>query len=90
MNKIRWKYYILFIILNAIDFIIIAFLFPETKGLFPAFRLSLLCSSNESLTGLSLEEMGKLFGDSVDAQEVLGQQHAEKEEGEDKHNFEHV
>ncbi|KAI0784194.1 general substrate transporter [Abortiporus biennis] len=32
MNNISWRYYLIFIILNAIDFVIIAVLFPETKG----------------------------------------------------------
>ncbi|KIJ52353.1 hypothetical protein M422DRAFT_776037 [Sphaerobolus stellatus SS14] len=32
LQNINWKYYILFIVLNLMDFFIIAFLFPETKG----------------------------------------------------------
>ncbi|CCL98787.1 uncharacterized protein FIBRA_00792 [Fibroporia radiculosa] len=32
IESIDWKYYIVFICLNAVDFIIIAFFFPETKG----------------------------------------------------------
>jgi len=32
MQNVSWKYYILFIVLNAVDFLVIAFLFPETKG----------------------------------------------------------
>lgn len=32
LNKIGWKYYLLFICLNTIDFIAIALFFPETKG----------------------------------------------------------
>ncbi|PCH42241.1 general substrate transporter [Wolfiporia cocos MD-104 SS10] len=30
--NVSWKYYLLFILLNAMDFVIIALLFPETKG----------------------------------------------------------
>ncbi|CAL1716887.1 unnamed protein product [Somion occarium] len=72
MNNVGWKYYVLFIILNAIDFVIIALFFPETKG-------------------KSLEEMAKLFGDDIDAREVLGKQHGtEKSDLEDKHVVEHV
>lgn len=32
ITNISWKYYLIFICLNAIDFIIIALFFPETKG----------------------------------------------------------
>lgn len=32
LNKIGWRYYLLFICLNAVDFVIIALFFPETKG----------------------------------------------------------
>lgn len=32
MAKISWKYYIIFIVLNAIDLVVIAIFFPETKG----------------------------------------------------------
>lgn len=34
MNSIGWKYYLLFILLNTVDFVVIALFFPETKGLF--------------------------------------------------------
>ncbi|KAH9945007.1 general substrate transporter [Epithele typhae] len=50
--NISWKYYIIFICLNAIDFVIIAFFFPETKG-------------------KTLEEMAEIFGDEIDAHDVL-------------------
>ncbi|KAF8589342.1 general substrate transporter [Ramaria rubella] len=32
MQNISWKYYVVFIVLNLVDFLIIALLFPETKG----------------------------------------------------------
>ncbi|GJJ08104.1 hypothetical protein Clacol_002312 [Clathrus columnatus] len=32
LQKITWKYYMVFVVLNLIDFFVIAFLFPETKG----------------------------------------------------------
>ncbi|KAI0067207.1 general substrate transporter [Artomyces pyxidatus] len=32
MANIGWKFYILFIVLNTIDFLVIALFFPETKG----------------------------------------------------------
>ncbi|KAH9856650.1 general substrate transporter [Lenzites betulinus] len=32
INNISWKYYLIFICLNAIDFVVIALFFPETKG----------------------------------------------------------
>ncbi len=31
--NISWKYYLVFICLNAIDFVIIILFFPETKGM---------------------------------------------------------
>ncbi|KZT35508.1 general substrate transporter [Sistotremastrum suecicum HHB10207 ss-3] len=53
MGHVGWRYYILFIALNAFDFIFILLFFPETKG-------------------KTLEEMAVLFGDSVDAVDILG------------------
>lgn len=32
IENVSWKYYILFICLNAIDFVVIFLFFPETKG----------------------------------------------------------
>jgi len=32
INNVSWRYYLLFICLNAIDFVIITLFFPETKG----------------------------------------------------------
>ncbi|KAA1467691.1 general substrate transporter [Dentipellis sp. KUC8613] len=32
MNNIGWKFYMLFVALNTVDFVIIAIFFPETKG----------------------------------------------------------
>lgn len=32
MANIGWKFYLVFVCLNAVDFIIIAAFFPETKG----------------------------------------------------------
>ena len=32
IENVSWKYYILFICLNAVDFVVIFFFFPETKG----------------------------------------------------------
>lgn len=46
MNNVGWKYYLLFIILNAIDFVVIALLFPETKGMYD--QLQHLCFATVS------------------------------------------
>ncbi|KAI8980052.1 general substrate transporter [Trametes punicea] len=32
INNISWRYYLVFICLNAVDFVVIALFFPETKG----------------------------------------------------------
>lgn len=32
MSHVSWKYYVVFIVLNAVDFVIIGLFFPETKG----------------------------------------------------------
>lgn len=32
IQNISWKYYLIFICLNAIDFVVIILFFPETKG----------------------------------------------------------
>ena len=32
IQNISWKYYLVFICLNAVDFVIITLFFPETKG----------------------------------------------------------
>ncbi|OSC98277.1 general substrate transporter [Trametes coccinea BRFM310] len=61
INNISWKYYLVFICLNAIDFVIIALFFPETKG-------------------KSLEQMAEVFGDEIDAHDVLGAAAKEKME----------
>lgn len=63
INNISWKFYLLFIILNFIDFIIIALFFPETKGTLSPSASPLQCSDH--VTGKSLEEMATLFGDEV-------------------------
>ncbi|RDX57036.1 general substrate transporter [Lentinus brumalis] len=52
INNISWRYYLVFICLNFVDFIIIGLFFPETKG-------------------RTLEEMAEIFGDEVDAHDVL-------------------
>ncbi|TDL20783.1 sugar transporter [Rickenella mellea] len=52
MTNIGWKYYLMFVCLNALSFVIIALFFPETKG-------------------KSLEEMAVVFGDQIDAGDVL-------------------
>ncbi|KAF8121805.1 sugar transporter [Boletus edulis] len=54
LANVGWKFYLLFVFLNAVDLILIAIFFPETKG-------------------KSLEEMGVVFGDEVDAKHVLGE-----------------
>ena len=65
--NIGWKYYLLFICLNAIDFIVIAVFFPDTKGLclhkaftqfYPTYFFVYI--------GKTLEEMAEIFGDKVD------------------------
>ncbi|KAL7278979.1 hypothetical protein ACG7TL_006811 [Trametes sanguinea] len=61
INNISWRYYLVFICLNAIDFVIIALFFPETKG-------------------KSLEQMAEVFGDEIDAHDVLGAAAKEKME----------
>ena len=43
IENTAWKFYTLFICLNAIDFVLIAFFFPETKGEAPASVVS--CAS---------------------------------------------
>jgi len=60
MTNVGWKFYLLFVCLNAVDFVIIAHFFPETKG-------------------KSLEEMAVLFGDEVDARQVL-EEHIDRKE----------
>ncbi|KAI0767994.1 general substrate transporter [Trametes elegans] len=52
ISDISWRYYLVFICLNAVDFAIIAFFFPETKG-------------------ETLEQMAEVFGDEVDAHDVV-------------------
>lgn len=32
MANVGWKFYILFVVLNFVDMIVIAIFFPETKG----------------------------------------------------------
>lgn len=32
MDNVGWKFYLLFICLNLFDFLVILFVFPETKG----------------------------------------------------------
>ncbi|KIJ66726.1 hypothetical protein HYDPIDRAFT_108657 [Hydnomerulius pinastri MD-312] len=63
LADVGYKFYILFVVLNAVDFILIGLFFPETKG-------------------KSLEEMAVLFGDEVDARQVLEGQldHSERKE----------
>lgn len=34
MANVGWKFYLLFVFLNVVDFILIAVFFPETKGKF--------------------------------------------------------
>ncbi|KAI0707119.1 general substrate transporter [Earliella scabrosa] len=52
ITNISWRYYLVFIVLNAVDFFIITLFFPETKG-------------------KTLEQMAEIFGDEVDAHDVL-------------------
>lgn len=53
----------LFICLNFVDFILILLFFPETKG---ASRLEIWSGQpTDALTGKTLEEMNKVFGDEV-------------------------
>ncbi|KAF8440307.1 sugar transporter [Boletus edulis BED1] len=58
MANVGWKFYLLFVFLNAVDLILIVIFFPETKG-------------------KSLEEMGVVFGDEVDAKQVLGESNSD-------------
>lgn len=39
MNNIGWRYYLVFICLNAVDFVVITLFFPETKGSLTPFYL---------------------------------------------------
>ena len=72
--NISWRYYLVFICLNAVDFIVIAFFFPETKG---ASRPILVGVGTLTLidppqpAGKTLEQMAEIFGDDVDAHDVL-------------------
>jgi hypothetical protein len=38
ITNISWKYYLVFICLNAVDFVVIALFFPETKGASSAYE----------------------------------------------------
>ncbi|KAJ3476109.1 hypothetical protein NLI96_g11389 [Meripilus lineatus] len=69
MSNIRWKYYVVFIILNAIDFVIIGLFFPETKG-------------------KTLEEMAHVFGDDVDARDVVEKEQREVRDLDDTEKIE--
>jgi hypothetical protein len=62
------RYDILFIALNAIDFLIILLFFPETKG--NQTRLHCVAVLNLNL-GKTLEDMADVFGDKIDAVTVL-------------------
>ncbi|KAH7907275.1 general substrate transporter [Hygrophoropsis aurantiaca] len=64
LADVGYKFYILFVCLNAFDFVMIAMFFPETKG-------------------KSLEEMAVIFGDEVDARQVL-EDHMDGSENEKK------
>ncbi|EIW84111.1 general substrate transporter [Coniophora puteana RWD-64-598 SS2] len=57
LANVGYKFYILFVCLNAVDFVIITLFFPETKG-------------------RTLEDMDIVFGDKVNAQQVL-EEHVE-------------
>ena len=76
--NISWKYYLVFICLNAVDFIVIAFFFPETKGASrPVHRAisvdvgTLTLIDPPQPAGKTLEQMAEIFGDDVDAHDVL-------------------
>ena len=73
MQNSSWKYYITFIVLNAVDFFIIAFMFPETKGktLYHLLELTLISFIP---AGKSLEEMAEVFGDEVNVSDVLAKE----------------
>ncbi|TFK45873.1 general substrate transporter [Heliocybe sulcata] len=70
MKNIGWKFYILFVCLNAFDFIVILLFFPETKG-------------------KTLEDMAVVFGDEVNARQVLDE-HKYADDLSQKHEIEHV
>ncbi|EPQ52878.1 general substrate transporter [Gloeophyllum trabeum ATCC 11539] len=70
MKNVGWKFYILFVCLNAFDFLVILFFFPETKG-------------------KTLEEMAVVFGDDIDARQVLDE-HKFPDEIRDKHEILHA
>lgn len=65
IENTQWRYYILFICLNAIDFIAIALFFPETKGALNVPLLLYCLFTAFSGLGKSLEEMAQVFGDEV-------------------------
>ncbi|RPD59657.1 general substrate transporter [Lentinus tigrinus ALCF2SS1-6] len=56
INNISWRYYLVFICLNFVDFVLIGLFFPETKG-------------------KTLEDMAEIFGDEIDAHDVLESAH---------------
>ena len=73
ITNISWRYYLVFICLNFVDFILIGLFFPETKGTVAAILPSSTTNDNFSLprTGKTLEEMAEIFGDEIDAHDVL-------------------
>lgn len=85
MDNIGWKFYMLFVALNAVDFVVITLFFPETKGvlLLPYFHLSA-----DRILGKTLEEMASIFGDEVDVAEVLGT-HGKDKDSTEKHDYVH-
>lgn len=71
MDKLGWKFYMVFMALNIVDLGIIAVLFPETKGkCLHSFTLNLILTFVLP-QGKTLEEMNRVFGDSIDTRKVL-------------------
>lgn len=69
INNISWKYYLVFICLNAVDLVIITIFFPETKGSVEAIARA-QDSDHSSSIGKSLEEMAEIFGDEIDLRDA--------------------
>lgn len=70
MANIGWKFYMLFVALNTVDFFAILFFFPETKGLCSAVRKECFLSLTRSSTGKTLEQMAEVFGDQVNSADL--------------------
>ncbi len=85
ITNIGFKFYLVFVCLNFADFIAIALFFPETKGdAWDAVPSVLMLTACVLGTGKTLEEMNQVFGDSIDAHQVLNDHGVKTHESEDE------